>query len=90
MCFLKRTMKIKANLVEWPASNFAMCDVRMPHNKPKWAYRILHCFWKRDGIDATDNMCVHYQEIDAKGKVKMLKKEDFHFETYWSQKCSQV
>ena len=81
-------MKIDVDLVEWEASGCAMVDIRLPHKRKGWYYRIMHWFDKRDKAGdgkPTDDMTVVYQEIDAKGKIKILKKQEFGFETYWSQ-----
>ena len=77
---------MKVNLVEWEVSGCATVDVRLPHKRPDWYYRILHWLDKRDKAGdgrPTDDMVIIYQEIDAKGKIKILKTQEFRFETFF-------
>ena len=55
---------MKITFIERPELGFAILDVRLPHNKKGWKYRLIYHF------DNEGEMVYSNQEINDKGQVE--------------------
>lgn len=57
-------MLLKITFIERPELGFAILDVRFPHEKPRWHYRLIYHF------DNEGEMVYSNQEINDKGQIE--------------------